>query len=480
MAKICLFLIASLLGLIKCSHCEVFLQSDKANNILQRQKRANNVFEELKPGNMERECFEERCSLEEAREIFENKERTDEFWNRYVDGDQCKSNPCLNEGECKDGIGSYSCWCRPGFQGKNCEIEPLKMCSLDNGKCHHFCKSDPTSAVRCVCAPTYKLDADQHSCNPAAKHSCGRIADINAVRSLDTDSNTDSQIGRTLAVTSDLYNVTETSNRTNGTAASNTSNTTGTYNYTMIQVVAADNTKIVGGEVCRKGQCPWQALLLDDIKNEGFCGGTILNEKWVITAAHCFISPVNFRVVVGEHDVTKVEHTEKYHKVEKVVLYPKYNSNKSRYDHDIALIQLQIPIEFNDFVIPICLPEKRFAEKVLMTQNYGTVSGWGALLHLGSTSALLQRIDIPYIERSRCKDSSRFSVTGNMFCAGHSDGSKDACQGDSGGPHVTRYKNTWFLTGIVSWGDGCAVSGRYGFYTRVSRYYSWIKAVTGI
>ncbi|XP_048461107.1 coagulation factor VII-like [Rhincodon typus] len=479
MAEIDLLLIVSLLGLFKFSHGEVFLQSEKANSVIQRQKRANRVFEEMKPDNLERECIEERCSYEEAREIFENKDITTAFWNKYLDGNQCDSNPCQNEGECKDGMGSYACWCQPGFQGKNCENELVKLCSLDNGKCHHFCKMDSGRGVKCTCAPTYKLHADQHSCIPAVEHACGRIAPIYAVRSLDTKSVPDSETTSTVPVNASLHNMTDTPHSNNIEAVSNTSNSTAATNYTHVKISTADNARIVGGEECPKGQCPWQALLLDDSKKEGFCGGTILSEKWVITAAHCFYYPVTFRVVVGEHNVDKIEQTEMYHEVEKVVMYPTYNSSRSRYDHDIALILLKTPIQFNSLVIPICVPEKRFAEKVLMSQAYGMVSGWGQLADKGPTAVLLQKIDIPYVDRSKCKDSSKYSVTGNMFCAGYPDGSKDACHGDSGGPHVTNYKNTWFLTGIVSWGDGCAVSGRYGFYTRVSRYYSWIKNTIG-
>ncbi|XP_078067874.1 coagulation factor IX-like [Mustelus asterias] len=477
MAEIYLLLMISFLGIVKFSDCEVFLQNEKASNILKRQKRANSVFEELKPGNMERECLEERCSFEEAREIFENKDLTIEFWNGYTDGNQCDSNPCQNESECKDGIGSYSCWCRPGFQGKNCEIEPLKLCSLDNGNCHHFCKTDAVKGVRCVCAPTYKLDSDLHSCIPAVEHPCGQIAAINKVRSLSSNSMPSSETNSTGSYPN---NVTDTSQRSNVTTVSSLRNATGAYNYSQIQPEETNQIRIVGGKECQKGQCPWQAMLLDDTKKKGFCGATILNENWVVTAAHCFYDPVKFQVVVGEHNVNAIEHTERYHEVQKVVMYPKYNANRSRYDHDIALILLKTPIQFNIFVVPICLPEKHFAEKVLMKEAYGTVSGWGYLADMGSAAVLLQKIDIPYVERSVCKDSSKYSVTGNMFCAGNSDGSEDACQGDSGGPHVTKYKHTWFLTGIVSWGDGCAVSGRYGFYTRVSRYYSWIKNVIDI
>lgn len=67
-----------------------------------------------------------------------------------------------------------------------------------------------------------------------------------------------------------------------------------------------------------------------------------------------------------------------------------------------------------------------------------------------------------------------------MFCAGYYDAAKDACQGDSGGPHTNSIHDTWFLTGVVSWGEECAKEGKYGVYTRVALYYGWIKHVMGL
>uniref|UniRef100_A0A674JZW4 Coagulation factor IX n=1 Tax=Terrapene triunguis TaxID=2587831 RepID=A0A674JZW4_9SAUR len=94
-----------------------------ASSILRRLKRYNsNRLEEFVPGNLERECKEEKCSFEEAREVFENTEKTMEFWKGYIDGDQCNPNPCKNGARCADDVGSYVCWCPAGYEGRNCEL----------------------------------------------------------------------------------------------------------------------------------------------------------------------------------------------------------------------------------------------------------------------------------------------------------------------------------------------------------------------
>lgn len=89
----------------------------------------------------------------------------------------------------------------------------------------------------------------------------------------------------------------------------------------------------------------------------------------------------------------------------------------------------------------------------------------------------LMKVRLPIVSMEACKQSTEKIITDNMFCAGYSEESQDACKGDSGGPFAVLYQGTWYLLGIVSWGEGCAEVGKYGAYTRVSNYLSWIKEV---
>nr|KAF6370200.1 protein Z, vitamin K dependent plasma glycoprotein [Myotis myotis] len=105
----CVRLLLLLLGL-HGAEPSVFLSASKASDVLVRVKRAGSyLLEEIFEGNLEKECYEEICVYEEAREVFEVDETTDEFWQRYMGGSPCVSQPCLNNGSCQDNIRSYTC-----------------------------------------------------------------------------------------------------------------------------------------------------------------------------------------------------------------------------------------------------------------------------------------------------------------------------------------------------------------------------------
>lgn len=174
-------------------------------------------------------------------------------------------------------------------------------------------------------------------------------------------------------------------------------------------------------------------------------------------------------------DTAATERTGSIYAVEKIFVHHRFVLKT--YDYDIALIKLKKPIRFSENVTAACLPTQDFANQILMAQAAGTVSGFGRIHEKGRQSTKLQVVELPYVDRNTCKLSSNFAITENMFCAGYDTIAQDACQGDSGGPHVTAYKGTYFVTGIVSWGEGCARTGKYGVYTKVSKFIFWIKRI---
>lgn len=166
------------------------------------------------------------------------------------------------------------------------------------------------------------------------------------------------------------------------------------------------------------------------------------------------------------------EGTEQLLQVSEIFMHENYVTRTA--DNDIALLRLATPIVYTAYAVPVCLPTRPLAERSLWTVRQHTVSGWGKRSENGPVSHILRRLKVPWIPTQQCLKESGVALTKNMFCAGYIEGQQDSCQGDSGGPLVTKYKETVFLLGIVSWGKGCARQGYYGIYTRVSNYLEWI------
>ncbi|XP_068113933.1 trypsin-like [Hyperolius riggenbachi] len=224
---------------------------------------------------------------------------------------------------------------------------------------------------------------------------------------------------------------------------------------------ALDDDKIVGGYTCGKNSVPYQVSL-----NSGyhFCGGSLINSLWVVSAAHCYKASVQVRL--GEHNIATTEGTEQFINSAKSIRHASYNSRTL--DNDIWLIKLASAATINSYVKAIGIASA--------TSAAGTsclISGWGNTLSSGTNMpSLLQCVDAPILTSAQCSNAYPGEITGNMICVGYLEGGKDSCQGDSGGPVVCNGQ----LQGIVSWGYGCALRNYPGVYTRVSNYNSWISS----
>uniref|UniRef100_A0A8I3W2Y0 Vitamin K-dependent protein C n=1 Tax=Callithrix jacchus TaxID=9483 RepID=A0A8I3W2Y0_CALJA len=272
-----------------------------------------------------------------------------------LDDDQCLVRPsehpcaslCCGHGTCIDGIGSFSCYCSDGWEGRFCQREVSFLnCSLDNGGCMHYCLEEE-GGRRCSCALGYKLGDDHLQCEPA-----------------------------------------------------------------------------------------------------------------------------------GEYDLRRWERWELDLDIEEVLVHPNYS--KSTTDNDIALVRLAQPATLSQTIVPVCLPDSGLAERELTQAGQETiVTGWGYQSSREkdpkrNRTFVLNFIKIPVVPRNECSKVMSNMVSENMLCAGILGDRQDACDGDSGGPMVVSFRGTWFLVGLVSWGEGCGLLHNYGVYTKVSRYLDWI------
>merc|ERR1712198_161752 len=188
------------------------------------------------------------------------------------------------------------------------------------------------------------------------------------------------------------------------------------------------NAFIVGGSQARPHSLPWQISLQGSYYGYDtghFCGGTIISDKYIITAAHCLTEDgMSYRVVVGAHSLRQADNYEASLPVEKVIIHEGYDDEEGTED-DIALLKLKGSIEYSDAVQPICLPAK--------TQEWDEddmflVSGWGAKKEGGGTPDKLHQVMVPYYNNDKC-NSLRFykgSIHDKVICAGYPKGRKDA------------------------------------------------------
>nr|P35037.5 RecName: Full=Trypsin-3; Flags: Precursor [Anopheles gambiae] len=227
--------------------------------------------------------------------------------------------------------------------------------------------------------------------------------------------------------------------------------------------------RIVGGFEIDVSETPYQVSL--QYFNSHRCGGSVLNSKWILTAAHCTVNlqPSSLAVRLGS---SRHASGGTVVRVARVLEHPNYDD--STIDYDFSLMELESELTFSDVVQPVSLPDQ---DEAVEDGTMTIVSGWGNTQSAAESNAILRAANVPTVNQKECTIaySSSGGITDRMLCAGYKRGGKDACQGDSGGPLVVDGK----LVGVVSWGFGCAMPGYPGVYARVAVVRDWVRENSG-
>ncbi|NXH22069.1 CTRL protease, partial [Bucco capensis] len=227
--------------------------------------------------------------------------------------------------------------------------------------------------------------------------------------------------------------------------------------------------RIVNGQSAVPGSWPWQ-VSLQTRSGSHFCGGSLINEYWVVTAAHCNFNPYSHVVVLGEYSLSNPQSVQ-VKTVSRAITNPNWNPNTM--NNDITLLRLSSPAQLSSTVSPVCLAP---ANLNLPTNAQCVTTGWGRVNPNSQALATnLQQVTLPLISQSRCMQYWGNRITSSMLCAGGVGAS--SCQGDSGGPLVYRNGNVWTLIGIVSWGTTDCNVNTPAIYTRVSQFRNWIDSI---
>uniref|UniRef100_A0A8C3T925 Granzyme A n=1 Tax=Chelydra serpentina TaxID=8475 RepID=A0A8C3T925_CHESE len=229
---------------------------------------------------------------------------------------------------------------------------------------------------------------------------------------------------------------------------------------------------IIGGYAVTPHSRPYMAL----IKGKDYCGGALIKENWVLTAAHCKIDKGT--VILGAHSFSKKEKEQQIIKITRSIRYPCFNDQKK--ENDIMLLQLQRKAKINKAVKTIKLPNTDTDPK---PGTQCKVAGWGIIKNGDrKPSDILREVNITIIDRRICNDQIHYNynpiITMNMVCAGDKNGGKDSCVGDSGGPLICNGE----LKGITSFGktNKCGAVQSPGVYARLTKtYLLWIKKTIG-
>ncbi len=246
--------------------------------------------------------------------------------------------------------------------------------------------------------------------------------------------------------------------------------------------VEKNAAKIIGGQDAKSTSWPWMAALLNsstsDFYNAQFCGGVLIDDSWILTAAHCVTYdkidrpklPNDIEVSVGIHDLDSFNGPR--HDVTAIYRHPDYDTTSLV--NDIALLRLATPSGQQPIQLFSGETEEELDGSLIGVMT--TLIGWGrnSSINSGYYPTILQQVELPVVSNNNC--SAYYGpLPDSQICAGYSPGSgKDACVGDSGGPLMVQVDGQWAHTGLVSYGSNCSSNGDYGVYTRTSSFIDFI------
>jgi len=253
------------------------------------------------------------------------------------------------------------------------------------------------------------------------------------------------------------------------------------------------NLRVFNGQDADCNEWPWQAAIVAGDGNKftrHICGGALVNENHIISAAHCMENrnKYNTAVIIGDHKQYSVnEPSQLTYAVSAIYNHPEYISRTQQ--NDITVIRLASKVNLFTFA-PACFPT--FATGETLHGKNGTVTGWGTVNYTKENERLLpdtlQEVQdlIPILNRETCVTGKGFhyqdsEILPGMLCAGGPGLGMDACAGDSGGPLTNKFApNRYQLVGVVIWGLKCVKEQpKIGVYSDVAYYSTWIQGITG-
>ncbi|XP_062859475.1 polyserase-2 [Trichomycterus rosablanca] len=234
--------------------------------------------------------------------------------------------------------------------------------------------------------------------------------------------------------------------------------------------IAPISTRIVGGMDASPGTWPWQVSI--HYESQHICGGTLINREWVLSAAHCIVSTntSEWTVYLGRNGQNTTNPHEVSRSVREIIVHPFYDN--MMIDNDVALIKLSNPVDFTNYIRPVCLASPG---SVFNTDTTCWATGWGNVAYNDSLPPpyILQEVQVPVVGNKQCMcQYENGYITPQKICAGEA--GRGICMGDSGGPLQCQQNSVWVQAGISSFGVSCGGGDYPEVYTRVSEFQAWI------